>query len=68
MKERGREAIDLMRRMDALEPVEKDRLEGKDAQEYGSAIAKLQQGGDNDNQRIVMVRSSLEESEILFTS
>jgi hypothetical protein len=55
--------------MDALKPVEKDRLEGKDAQEYGPAIAKLQQGGDNDNQRkIVMVRSSLEESEILFTS
>ena len=39
--------MDLMRRMDALEAVEKERHEGKDADEYGPVIAKLNDGDAN---------------------
>lgn len=57
LTERGREAMDLMQRMNALETVKAEQLEGRDAEEYGPAIAKLQEqrGSDEKNHIVVSI-------------
>lgn len=65
LTERGREAMDLMQRMNALETVKAEQLEGRDAEEYGPAIAKLQEQRGSDEKNHIVGTLSRSEWEVV---